>query len=109
MTYAPAHTVTFAKGHIRQVITPDNLYTEMARAYPDLDYQLNMVAGVCGVEVPWRWHATQAVLRTEGTKEALADAGYCKTWVEWYLGVINEFEANLAAATGAGLALKGSA
>lgn len=109
MTYAPTKSVTFARGHIRQVVDPKNLYTEMARAYPDLDFQLNMVAGVCGMEVPWRWHMTQAVQRSEGVQAALADASYCETWVTWYLGVVNEFETNLAAATGAGLALKGSA
>lgn len=109
MTYATTRTVTFSRGHIRQVITPENLYAEMARAYPDLDFQINMASGVCGIDVPWRWHMTQVVLADPGVREGLADAGYCKTWVEWYLQTINEFEAKLVSDTGAGLALRGCA
>ncbi len=109
MTYAPARTVTFTTGHIRRVITPENLYAEMAGVHPNLDLQLNYAAAVCGIEVPWRWHMTYAARADERIAPALADPAYCKTWVEWYIATINEFEAKLLSDTGADLALKGFA
>lgn len=91
-------------------VNPSNYHTVMAMAAKQCKHPATVMGGIIScvynIDAPWVWYI-EAIIKTNYTIDAFHDEGFCKSFVEWIISVINDCEAKLYESTGKHLNLGG--
>ncbi len=86
-------------GEAEATITEENIAAKIAVLTSKSAYWSNaliwindLICQAYGIDAPWAWHLSRLLKNSPGMEAGFKSEGYIKTFLPWYIGVLNASE-----------------